>query len=419
MSDGGTPHDGDGRTPYDGQGLGAYDDHGPGAYDGDAGRAYGRDGSGGHGGTDRDGWRDGGDGSGDPGRHGDGTGNRGRRGDGDGTGAPGRHGGGDGTGNRRRRGGGGGIGERGRRSDAARLPEELRALGRSLDAPGVADGAETMVERVLGQILAEHASVPVAEPPGAAERLRAVRRWTRMRWRSLIVALCGLLTVLVLTPPVRAAVFDWFGFAGGEVRYDPSAVPSPGAEVPGCGPSVSLAQAERRAGFEPLVPTELGMPHAVSVSSEPRGRFVVSLCWREDGRTIRLDERRASLDIAFTKTVREQPEWISLEDAGSDGDVSDPALWFPRPHLLRFSLLDPDGDHYTRQERTAGPTLLWTHRTPEADGTGGTNVAARLEGVASKERAVEIATSLEKATDAAAGQAADGFSSKRSHTSSK
>ncbi|MGI5377716.1 hypothetical protein ACQEV2_26415 [Streptomyces sp. CA-251387] len=304
------------------------------------------------------------------------------------------------------------MGDRGRRSEAARLSEELRALGRSLDAPGAADGAETMVERVLGQILAEHSPVPVAEPPGAAERLRAVRRWMRMRWRSLTAALCGLLTVLVLTPPVRAAVFDWFGFAGAEVRYDPSAVPSPGAEVPGCGHSVSLAQAERRAGFEPLVPTELGMPNAVAVSGEPRGRFVVSLCWREDGRTIRLDERRAGLDISFTKTVREQPEWIWLEDDSSDGDSSDPALWFPRPHLLSFSLLDPDGDHYTRQERTAGPTLLWTHRTPEADGgdgSDGADVTARLEGVASKGRAVEIARSLETASDAASGQADDDF----------
>ncbi|MFI7411258.1 hypothetical protein ACIBU0_21595 [Streptomyces sp. NPDC049627] len=317
---------------------------------------------------------------------------------------PGRRGGGGGTGGRGRPGGGRGIGDRGRRSDAARLPEELRALGRSLDAPGAADGAETMVERVLGQLLAEHAPVPVAEPPGAAERLRAVRRWTRARWRALTTVLCGLLTVLVLTPPVRAAVFDWFGFAGAEVRYDPSAVPSPGAEVPGCGHSVSLAQAERRAGFRPVVPTELGGPDAITVSGEPGGRFVVSLCWREDGRTIRLDERRASLDIAFTKTVREQPEWISLEDDGPDGDLSDPALWFPRPHLLRFVLLDPEGGRYTRQVRTAGPTLLWTHRAPEADGgdgdgdgsdgSDGADVTVRLEGVASKGRAVEIARSV-------------------------
>ncbi|MFI6015425.1 hypothetical protein ACIBAG_42820 [Streptomyces sp. NPDC051243] len=276
------------------------------------------------------------------------------------------------------------------------MPQELRALGRSLDAPGAADDAETMVERVLGQILAEQVPVPVPEPPGAAERLRAVRRWTRMRWRSLTAALCGLLTVLVLTPPVRAAVFDWFGFAGVEVRYDPSAVPSPGAAVPGCADSVSLAQAEHRAGFEPLVPQKLGHPDAAAVTGEPRGRLAVSLCWRENGRTIRLDERRASLDIGFAKTVREPPEWISLGRDTLDGGASDQALWFARPHLLTFWLVDASGGRYAREERTAGPTLLWTSRA------GGETVTLRLEGVASKARAVEIARSIQSASEVAA-----------------
>ncbi|MFF8358346.1 hypothetical protein ACF063_33350 [Streptomyces chartreusis] len=285
-----------------------------------------------------------------------------------------------------------GPGDRGRRVDPARLPEELRALGRSLDPPGAADGAETMVERVLGQLLAEQVPVPVAEPTGAAERLRAVRRWTRMRWRSLTATLCGLLTVLVLTPPVRAAVLDWFDFAGVGVRYDPSATPSPGAEVPGCDDPVSLAEAERRAGFAPVVPKELGAPDAVAVTGEPRGRFLVSLCWREDGRTIRLDERRASLDIGFAKTVREPPEWISLgSDAsdGTNGTATDQALWFARPHLLTFWLVDPSGERFTREERTAGPTLLWSH------GAEGESVALRLEGVGSKARALAVARSVE------------------------
>ncbi|MFF7448596.1 MULTISPECIES: hypothetical protein [unclassified Streptomyces] len=273
---------------------------------------------------------------------------------------------------------------------ASGLPEELRALGRSLDAPGGGGAldSETMVERVLGQILAERVPVPVAEPSRGRERLTAVRRWTRLRWRSLTAALCGVLTVLVLTPPVRAAVYDWFGFGGVEVRYDPSAVPSPGAEVPGCGHSVSLAQAERRAGFAPLVPEALGVPDAVAVTAERQGRFLVSLCWRERGGTIRLDQFGAGLDITFAKTVREQPEWISLDTASSDaGAVHDTALWFPRPHLLSFWLVDADGEHYTRRERTAGPTLLWSRAV------GTEQVTLRLEGVPSSARAVEIATS--------------------------
>jgi hypothetical protein len=247
---------------------------------------------------------------------------------------------------------------------------------------------------VLERILAEQVPVPVAEPPRAGERLRAARHWTRARWRSLTATLCGLLAVLALTPPVRAAVLDWFDFGGVEVRYDPSAVPSAGGEVPGCGRSLSLAQAEREAGFEPLVPPALGAPDTVSVTGEPRGRFLVSLCWREQGRVVRLDQYPAGLDIGFTKSVPEQPVWISLSgDPEDDGMPRNTALWFPRPHLLSFWLVDAHGSRYTREERTAGPTLLWMH------GSGGTDVTLRLEGAASQGRAVQIAKSLDGAPE--------------------
>jgi hypothetical protein len=269
------------------------------------------------------------------------------------------------------------------REGGSRLPEELRALGRSLGAPG-ADGEESMVERVLERILAEAMPVPVAEPPGPRERLRAVRRWARLRRRALTAGLCGVLTVLVLTPPVRAAVGDWFGFGGVEVRYDPSVVPSAGALVPGCGgPSLTLARAGRRGGFAPLVPDALGVPDTVTVSREPKGRTLTSLCWSEHGRTIRLDEFPARLDIGFAKTTPVPPDWVSLD---GDEDYLNPALWFPRPHRLDFWLMPENGDRFTRSERTAGPTLLWMH---------GGEVTLRLEGVASKARAVEIAKSLE------------------------
>lgn len=281
--------------------------------------------------------------------------------------------------------------------EAAGLREELRAFGRSLDGPDGAAGSESMVERVLGQILAEQVPVPVAGPPGVGARLRAARRWTRARWRKLVAAVCGLLTVLALTPPVRAAVTDWFAFGGVEVRYDPSAVPSPGAEVPGCGRSVSLGEAERRAGFGPLVPKALGVPDAVTVSGLPRGRSLVSLCWRKNGRTIRLDEFPGRLDIAFTKTVREQPKWLSLDGEGREDGAAEPVLWFSRPHVLTFWVVDTDGHRFTRAERTAGPTLLWTRRgTVGGEGVAADGMTLRLEGVASKAEALEIAGAVEE-----------------------
>ncbi|MEU1193481.1 hypothetical protein [Streptomyces sp. NPDC005859] len=263
----------------------------------------------------------------------------------------------------------------------ARLPEELRALGRALDRPG-ADGDETMVERVLQQILAARVPTPVTEPWGAGERLRVVRRWAVLRRRALTAALCGLLTVLVLTPPVRAAVADWFNFGGVEVRYDPSATPSPSAGVPGCPDPVPLAEAGRRAGFAPLVPGALGTPDAASVTPAPKDRFVITLCWDERGDTVRLDEYAARLAPEYGKTVagEQAVEWVEL------GGGTHNALWFPEPHLLRFWMTSEDGSRFTRSERTAGPTLLWVHD----DG-----FTLRLEGVASKARAREIAESLD------------------------
>ncbi|MGW6056362.1 hypothetical protein [Streptomyces sp. NPDC055189] len=270
-----------------------------------------------------------------------------------------------------------GAGQAGRDS-ARRLPVELRALGRSLEPPG-ADGA-TMAERVIAQIIAESVPVPVAEPPGRLSRLRS---WLRGRWRVLVAALCGLLTAAVLTPPVRAAVFEWFDFGGVEVRYDPSASPPDKAGVPECGGStVSLSEAGRRAGFVPTVPDVLGTPDAVAVTWEPGARVLVTLCWREEGRTVRLDEFAASLDLGFSKTVPEQPDWVQVGP--------ETGLWFARSHRLTFWMAESDGDRWTRSERTAGPTLLWTH---------GPELTLRLEGVASKERALEIGKSIAVRSD--------------------
>ncbi|MEV5978178.1 hypothetical protein [Streptomyces sp. NPDC052114] len=263
----------------------------------------------------------------------------------------------------------------GRADEAARLREELRALGRSMDSGGA--GGESMAERVLAQILAEKVPVPVAEPPGPAERLRRLRRGLRVRWRAVTAALCGLFTVLALTPPVRAAVFEWLDFGGVEVRYDPAATPSAGPGAPGCGDPVTAARARRLAGFTPAVPKALGAPDTMSVTREPGSRALVSLCWREAGRTIRLDEFGALLDPGFAKTVPVQPEWVEVG--------REPGLWFARPHRLTLRLMDGDGEPWQRSERTAGPTLLWAR---------GQELTLRLEGVASKERALEIAESV-------------------------
>lgn len=272
-----------------------------------------------------------------------------------------------------------------------RLPEELRELGRRLRVPDV-DG-ESMAERVLAQLLAEHVPTPVPTPvpqprpeplPVWRRWWASVRRWARGRWRALVAGLTGVLIVLVLTPPVRAAVADWFGFGGVTVRYsdDPAgrSAPPGGAAVPGCADPVPLAEAGRRAGFEPLIPGVLGAPDAVAVTgSGERGRAVISLCWRDGERTVRLDEFPARLDIGFAKEVTTRPEWVDLPD-GAQG------YWFAAPHLLTVPMTDATGRVWTHEVRTAGPTLLWTR-------SGGA-LTLRLEGIPDAEEARGVAESV-------------------------
>ncbi|MFD3944164.1 hypothetical protein [Streptomyces sp. NPDC058579] len=246
------------------------------------------------------------------------------------------------------RAGGGSAGKRGAESPED-LPEELRELGRRLKVPDV--GGETMAERVLAQLLAERVETPVRRPG----RFESLRGSVRRRWRALLAAVSGVLMVLVLTPPVRAAVAEWFGFGGVEVRYDPWAYPRADPPVPGCPDPVPLEEAARRAGFEPLLPSALRPPDAVSVTgSAERGRAVISLCWRGDGtHTVRLDQFPARLGVGFAKEVRTQPEWVAMPDGGE-------GYWFAEPHLLRFPMTDASGQEWTHSIRTAGPTLLWT-----------------------------------------------------------
>ncbi|MFJ8820220.1 hypothetical protein ACIREE_00395 [Streptomyces sp. NPDC102467] len=261
-----------------------------------------------------------------------------------------------------------------RRDDEPGLPDELRSLGRLMEGP---EGAgETMAERVLRQILAEHVPTPVVEPQGLRGILYRIRHWARTRWRALAAALCGVATIVVFTPPVRAAVTEWFSFGGVEVHYDPSAAPEGDAHIPGCGVSLSLDQAVRRAGFQPLFPAELGTPDAITVTHEPDDRSLLTLCWHSAGGTIRLDEYPAYLDLAFTKTVPLRPRWVTV-----DGDTG---LWFQQEHLLSFWMYDEHGKQWRRSARTTGPTLLWRR---------GADLTLRLEGITSAEEALKIAKS--------------------------
>ncbi|MFE6227236.1 hypothetical protein [Streptomyces sp. NPDC057854] len=252
---------------------------------------------------------------------------------------------------------------------AGGLPEELRELGRSLRVPDV-DG-ESMAERVLAQLLAEHA--PVVEREPEAERWG----WLRRRWRALLAALSGVLVVAVLTPPVRAAVVEWLGVGGVAVEYAPGAPPVAPAKVPGCPDPVQAAEAARVAGFAPLLPE--GVAGAVTSVTGWAPRAVVGVCWRTaEGAVVRLDEFPGELDPGFVKEIRVQPEPVVLADGTA-------AYWFAEPHRLTFPLVS-DAGRWSREVRAAGPTLLWVRPS--------SGLTLRLEGIPDRTEALRVAASV-------------------------
>jgi hypothetical protein len=212
------------------------------------------------------------------------------------------------------------------------LDDELRVLGRSAVVPPVA-------EDLTAAVLTRVADLPV-------------RRRLRDRWRAFLAGFLVLLAGAALTPPVRATVAEWLRIGG--VQAQPVGTgPTTAPPVPGVPGRLSLADAERIAGFKPALPTDLGAPVGVDAS-----KGFVAMSW--DG--VRLEQFQAEVSPLYFKKYYESLEFIPDIDA----------FWFKTPHEL--VLADQ------RVVRIAGPTLVWVR--------GG--VTFRLEGV-DKTRAVELA----------------------------
>lgn len=233
------------------------------------------------------------------------------------------------------------------------LAEELRDLARAVKIPPL--DADALTARTMAQL---------AEPAGTTT---AGRRWIaipRRRWQALAGAVAGLIIVLALTPPVRAAVADWFGVI---VR---SGAPAESEPVPPAEPSLSFTEARELVGFEPIEPRTLGSPDGVEVS--PDGR-VLSMTWTDsDGGVIRL-EQFSGVEPTFLKESQRAAEMVDV------GRTT--ALWFDGPHhVVR---LDEAGREYIETARSAGPTLI----LPVGD------VTVRIEGL-DRSAAIDTARSL-------------------------
>lgn len=245
------------------------------------------------------------------------------------------------------------------------LAADLVALGRGLPQPASGD-------RLTVAVMARLTDPVTAVGVGAPQRLlrRVVDAVARRRNRVAAVV-TAILVAMLAAPPVRAAVADWFGFAGVIVRQEPGPGPSSAQAPPSVMSTMALADAKELVAFEPVVPAALGPPRGVEVSADRR---LLSMSWTDavDG-TVRLDQFDGRLDYTFGKST---PGVEFTTVAGSF------AMWFDRPHEV--VVLDRDGTARTETARLAGHTLIWERG----------ETALRLEGDLGLARAQEIAASV-------------------------
>lgn len=232
------------------------------------------------------------------------------------------------------------------------LADELRTLGRALDAPPPDSLVAAVVERVGAE--------PVPARPSRWDRLRS-------RWRALVGALTAVVLVGALTPPVRAAVAEWLGIGAVEVRHGHGAPPG-AAPPPPTAAGTPLERARAAVAFPVGVPAALGEPASVEVAADLR---VVSMSWR--GGALRLDQVDGVLAPYFVKTVYGDVVFTTVH--GRE------ALWLPSAHEIVVNRAA--GEEHRVPPRLAGPTLLWTSG----------QVTLRLEGAPAMDEAVAIAES--------------------------
>lgn len=245
------------------------------------------------------------------------------------------------------------------------LAADLAALGRTI--------TQTAPDTDL--TLAVMARLSDAPTPMIASRpqrlLRRVAGALAGRRRRAVVVVTAILLALLGMPPVRAAVADWFGFAGVSVHLAPTPGPSVASLPPTVDGTTALAKVRELVAFEPVIPTELGSPQGVQVSADHR---LLSMSWTDpDAGPVRLDQFDGRLDYAFAKTA---PGVEFTTVAGSS------AMWFDRPHEV--VVLNADGTRRTETARLAGHTLIWEYG----------KTALRLEGDLTLARAIEIASSV-------------------------
>jgi hypothetical protein len=215
--------------------------------------------------------------------------------------------------------------------------------------------------------------------------------WRRQRGRTLVLAFAVLAVAVgavMAVPPARSAILEFFGLKGATVQRVETLprVPAATATALELGNPLPIVDGRPRVKFPfLLLPTALGVPDAayssvdgtkVSLVYEPGDDVPRS---RYTGVGVLVSEFEGDVTPEFLGKLVDQGvtvEEITVE--GADG------LWIEGgPHVVLFR--GPNGEILEQAARLAGNTLLL-----ELD-----NLLVRIEGELTRERAIEIAASLE------------------------
>ncbi len=254
------------------------------------------------------------------------------------------------------------------------LERSLRLLGDGLAFPEAPDVSEAVQRRLADT---------------RPQRRRPSRRALVLAFAVLAVAVGAVMAV----PPARTAVLEFFGLRGATVQRVESlpTVPTPDPAPP----ELLLGDALPIQDDSPwvtspgvLVPTALGQPDGAYAAEEPYGLRLTLVYGPGDGVPrsqytgvgILVTEFDGAIDTRYLDKMVDVG--TSVERLTIDGNR---ALWLEGgPHFVVFRT--DTGEMGEDMGRLAGNTLLVEHGTK----------LVRIEGEIDRERAIEIAESLEQ-----------------------
>jgi hypothetical protein len=236
----------------------------------------------------------------------------------------------------------------------------LAQIGREIDFPETPDLAPRVRQRL-------------AAGSRPRRRLLPARRGLVLAFATLAVAVAAVMAV----PQSRAAVLEFFGLRGVEIQRVEKLPPVPRQTTLDLGAAVSLEQAAARAGFDVVIPEELGDPDHVFYQDFPVGGMVSFVYGDTQEPRALFTQFRATVEDTIYKKALEDTR---IEPLSINGE---PGFWLTgEPHVFYF--VDAQGNFDDENIRLAGNVLLWERG----------QLTLRLEGKLSRAEAVEIARSV-------------------------